>query len=71
MIGNLTEAERREKVDKYLEKKKNRRWKNIRYKVRQNLADSRQRSQGRFIKSNNPRFTVDIYDKNVVKSINK
>ena len=39
MIGPLTAEQRKEKVDRYLEKKKNRKWKNVRYDVRRNLAE--------------------------------
>lgn len=50
-IGPITETERKEKVNKYLEKKKNRQWKNVKYTVRKELAESRKRVQGRFVKS--------------------
>ncbi len=40
-IGPLTFEERKIKVDNYLEKKKNRKWKKIRYTIRKNLADNR------------------------------
>ena len=50
-IGPLTKEERKERIDRYLEKKKNRLWKNIRYNVRKVLADKRERVQGRFVKT--------------------
>lgn len=53
-VGRLTAAERQEKVRKFLEKKKNRKFKSIRYSVRKNLAEKRQRIQGRFVKSKSP-----------------
>mmetsp|Transcript_39466 Transcript_39466/g.35219 ORF Transcript_39466/g.35219 Transcript_39466/m.35219 type:complete len:179 (+) Transcript_39466:40-576(+) len=42
-VGKLTKEERDEKVSKYLEKKHNRKWKHIRYGVRKDLADKRER----------------------------
>lgn len=51
-MGFLTVEQRREKVAKYLEKKKNRKWKHIRYNIRKDLADKRERIQGRFVKTN-------------------
>lgn len=51
-IGNLTKLERQEKVRRYLEKKKRRKAnkKIVRYACRKSLAESRVRSQGRFVK---------------------
>ena len=51
-IGPLTEKERNEKLTKFREKKKNRKWKSIRYNIRKDLADQRERFQGRFVKTN-------------------
>jgi hypothetical protein len=42
-IGTLTRDERAEKIEKYLEKKKSRKWKHIRYTIRKDLADKRER----------------------------
>lgn len=53
-VGPLSFDERQERIRRYLEKKKNRKWKNIRYSVRKNLAEKRQRCQGRFVKSKVP-----------------
>eukprot|EP01017_Pseudomicrothorax_dubius_P038680 TRINITY_DN5840_c0_g1_i1.p1 TRINITY_DN5840_c0_g1~~TRINITY_DN5840_c0_g1_i1.p1 ORF type:complete len:181 (+),score=31.49 TRINITY_DN5840_c0_g1_i1:53-595(+) len=53
-IGPLTVEERQERIAKYLEKKKGRRWKSIRYNIRKNLAEKRERFQGRFVKSKMP-----------------
>ena len=39
MIGPLTEEERKLKLEKYLEKKKNRKWKIVKYTIRKSLAD--------------------------------
>lgn len=50
-IGPLTQDQRQDKVGKYLEKKKNRKWKHIRYGIRKDLADKRERVQGRFVKT--------------------
>ncbi|KAL4454575.1 hypothetical protein ABPG74_021780 [Tetrahymena malaccensis] len=70
-IGNLTKDERREKVEKYLEKKKNRKWKSIRYNIRKNLADQRERIQGRFVKQKNSRFNFDLLDAQYLKQLSK
>jgi len=51
-VGKLTKAERQQKVEKFLEKKQHRKWKSIRYTVRKDLANSRKREQGRFVKAN-------------------
>ena len=50
-IGKLTEEERKKKIERYLEKKKNRKGKMIRYDIRKNLADQRKRVQGKFVKT--------------------
>ncbi len=71
MIGPLTRAERHECVQRYLEKKKNRNFRTIRYKTRKDLADNRERVHGRFVKNAQPRFKFDIYDKQLIKSIEK
>lgn len=55
-VGPLTLEERTAKVNRYLEKKKNRKWKYVRYNVRKDLADQRQRVQGRFVKTNKIKF---------------
>ncbi|KAL4499308.1 hypothetical protein ABPG72_006894 [Tetrahymena utriculariae] len=70
-IGNLTKDERRQKVEKYLEKKKNRKWKSIRYNIRKNLADQRERIQGRFVKQKNSRFNFDLLDAQYLKQLTK
>lgn len=51
-IGYVNRDIRRQKVERYLEKKKNRKWKHIRYSIRKDLADKRERHQGRFVKTN-------------------
>ena len=49
-IGTLTIEERREKIQKYLEKRKNRNWKKrINYDCRKRVADNRIRLKGRFV----------------------
>ena len=55
-IGPLTLEERDQKVKRYLEKKKKRKWKYVRYNIRKDLADQRQRVQGRFVKTNKIKF---------------
>lgn len=67
MIGKVTRGERREKVQRYLEKKKRRNWKAIRYvcfsnnfvryEVRKDLAEKRLRFHGRFVKNNKKSIT--------------
>lgn len=59
-IGTLTQEQRTEKVNAYLEKKKNRKWKHIRYTIRKDLADQRERVQGRFVKTNKSLSHSDI-----------
>ena len=50
MIGNLTYAERKVKIEKYLEKRKKRIWsKKISYDCRKRVADNRLRIKGRFV----------------------
>ena len=70
-IGLLTKEERRQKVENYLEKKKNRNFRQIRYKTRKDLADNRERIHGRFVKNQKPRFTLDIFDKSFQKNLQK
>lgn len=41
LLGSLSKSERREKVERYWEKKKNRKWKSIKYGIRKSLADQR------------------------------
>lgn len=49
-IGTITAMERREKVQRYLLKRKNRIWsKKVSYDCRKRVADSRLRIKGRFI----------------------
>ena len=55
-VGPLTLEERAQKVNRYLEKKKKRKWKYVRYNIRKDLADQRQRVQGRFVKTNKIKF---------------
>ena len=50
-IGPLTREERMKKINNYLEKKRNRCWQQVRYNVRKDLADKRERVQGRFVKT--------------------
>ncbi|CAD8131892.1 unnamed protein product [Paramecium pentaurelia] len=56
----LSKEERAAKVAAYLEKKKNRQWKQVKYTVRKNLAEFRQREQGRFTKTDKPRFNQSL-----------
>jgi len=59
-VGPLTLEERNQKVKRYLEKKKKRKWKYVRYNIRKDLADQRQRVQGRFVKTNKIKFPFMI-----------
>ncbi|KAM3142272.1 hypothetical protein pb186bvf_005681 [Paramecium bursaria] len=56
MIGRLTREEHQEKVRKFWEKKRNRLWQPVKYKERKILADKRDRVQGRFKKSDKPKY---------------
>uniref|UniRef100_A0A7S2V6K9 CCT domain-containing protein n=1 Tax=Fibrocapsa japonica TaxID=94617 RepID=A0A7S2V6K9_9STRA len=50
-IGKCSPEARRQKIERYLEKRKRRVWaKKVDYKVRKNFADSRLRYKGRFLK---------------------
>ena len=50
MIGNLTAKERKEKIEKYQEKRKHRIWnKKTSYDCRKKVADKRLRIKGRFV----------------------
>lgn len=50
IIGTLTLNERREKIQRYLEKRKKRSWnKKIAYDCRKRVADNRMRIKGRFV----------------------
>lgn len=69
-VGPLTREERMKKIQTYLEKKKNRRSKNIRYTIRKDLADKRERIQGRFVKTKKYSFQMDdikVEPKNDIK----
>jgi hypothetical protein len=46
----LWRERRREKITRYLEKKKHRRWDVLRYEVRKKIAKTRQRIKGRFVR---------------------
>ena len=50
-LGSYTPEERRKRIERFLEKRKLRVWtKRVKYDVRKNLADSRVRVRGRFVK---------------------
>jgi len=70
-IGPLSEKERKQKVDQYLEKKANRKWKHIRYNIRKDLADQRERVQGRFVKTPKMFSHSDLMQKNQEKEKEK
>jgi len=70
-IGPLTEQERKKKIDQYLEKKANRKWKHIRYNIRKDLADQRERVQGRFVKTPKMFSHSDLMQKNQEKEKEK
>jgi len=51
VIGAYTPEERRARIERFLEKRRNRVWtKKVKYDVRKNFADSRIRVKGRFIR---------------------
>ena len=50
-IGIYSIVARKKKIRKFLEKRKKRIWKKLRYAVRKKCADCRVRVKGRFIKS--------------------
>lgn len=51
IIGAYTPEERRRRIQRFLEKRRNRVWtKKVKYDVRKNFADSRIRVKGRFIR---------------------
>ncbi|CAD8138042.1 unnamed protein product [Paramecium pentaurelia] len=56
----LSKEERALKVAAYREKKQNKQWNQVRYPVRKNLAEYRQREQGRFTKTDKPRFNQSL-----------
>ena len=62
-IGPLNQEQRHDKISKYLEKKQNRKWKHVRYNVRKDLADQRERCQGRFVKANKNMSHSDFMEK--------
>lgn len=50
-IGNYSPEARKERIQRFMEKRKNRVWtKKVKYDVRKNFADSRIRIKGRFVK---------------------
>jgi CCT motif len=50
-VGAYSPAERRRRIERFLEKRRLRVWqKNVKYDVRKNFADSRIRVKGRFVK---------------------
>ena len=71
-IGTLTIEERRAKIEKYLQKRKQRTWnKKISYDCRKKVADSRLRVKGRFV-TKNQAFSMlgddGIYDLDKISS---
>jgi len=53
-IGTITPLERAQKIKLYIEKKKKRKWKAVKYTIRKHLAEKRVRFQGRFVKTTKP-----------------
>ncbi|RYG59784.1 hypothetical protein EON64_19895 [archaeon] len=61
-IGIYAPAQRKERIDRFLEKRGRRVWtKKVKYDVRKNFADSRMRVKGRFVKKEDEDVMRDLY----------
>jgi len=72
--GSLTPNERKEKIEKYIDKKKRRIWdKKVNYDCRKKFAESRMRLKGRFVRRKPINTIIDEKEKNqgVQENINK
>lgn len=64
-LGLYTLAQRKAKIEKYIEKRKHRVWtKKIKYDVRKNFADSRVRVKGRFVRKDDEANKRKIMEEN-------
>lgn len=72
LVGKLSKAQRAAKVQKYLEKKKKRKWeKQVNYQSRKKVADTRPRYKGRFVSSEMAKEFAEDLKRDLDKRIEK